>query len=850
MRPRDLSQWVCWRSEERAGKPTKVPYSPGSGRRARSSDPATWGALTEAREAAAREGYDGIGFVFTARDPFCGVDLDSCVDPETGEVEEWAAEIVAELDSYTEFSPSGRGLHVILQAELPPGRPGNRTGKVELYDRDRFFTVTGRRRPDAPRRIENRQEQLSALHASLFPLSEQAGDPVLEPAASENGLGDEEIIRRAMDSGGGQKFAALWMGDRSGYASDSEADLALCSLLAFWVGPDERRIASFFARSGLMRGKWNRQDYRSRTIQKALEGAEFYSPAASTNRDDATVKAETTPAHTPLPEAADFPTGAMPNACQPLIREATAALGCAPELVALPMLAALSSAIGASRVIEVKGGWREGATLFLAVVASPGAMKTPAAKVAKAPVFERQRGLGGEYAEDKEEHRRDLLRWETEKKEAAKRGEVHEEASPSPPAFARCVAGDTTLEALVCVLEDNPRGLLVHKDELTGWVRSMDQYKGGKGSDRQHWLSLWSNDEVVVDRKSRQGEPIVLAKPFVSLFGGIQPAMLTELGGAMEDGLMDRFLFAYPTPRHAWFNEYEISDSSRNRHAALYNELADLTLAQDEHGDPNPKPLKLSPEAKRLFAGVVDSLAAEAFEPGFPARLEGVYSKMRGYLARLSLILAVCRLVESDAGGNAGESKECVEREDVEAAAEMIEYFKAHARRVYAELRAPDDLEVLAADLKALIEASEGRLEATATELHDLLEQAGCEALPERPKELSQSIRKLAERTPALRVRPGHRGKERVLRLELVEDSVGSYGTESYPTDATDATDANSGSYTRPDTPFADATDTEPMNEAVPQGNTKPAPQTNEADEEDTSPVPERESGGRVRFTV
>jgi hypothetical protein len=153
------------------------------------------------------------------------------------------------------------------------------------------------------------------------------------------------------------------------------------------------------------------------------------------------------------------------------------------------MLATLSSAIGTSRIVEVKGGWREWAALFVAVVASPGAMKTPAAKVAKKPAFERQRELGRAYAEEKGDWRRELREWEVEKKSAHKSGEPAPE-EPEAPTMSRCVASDTTVEALVGILEDNPRGLLVYKDELTGWVRGMDQYKGGKGSDRQHWLSF------------------------------------------------------------------------------------------------------------------------------------------------------------------------------------------------------------------------------------------------------------------------------------------------------------------------------------------------------------------------
>jgi putative DNA primase/helicase len=162
----DLPQWVCWRAELREGKATKVPYSPKSGSRARSDDPAKWGTLSEAKKAAREKDLDGIGFVFTASDPFCGVDLDACVDPNTGEIASWASEIVRELDTYTEYSPSGTGLHVLLRAELPPG--GNRSARIEMYDRGRFFTVSGRRLRGTSHVLEERQEQLSALHSRLF----------------------------------------------------------------------------------------------------------------------------------------------------------------------------------------------------------------------------------------------------------------------------------------------------------------------------------------------------------------------------------------------------------------------------------------------------------------------------------------------------------------------------------------------------------------------------------------------------------------------------------------------------------------------------------------------------------
>jgi len=181
-RMQELRQWVCWRYQERNGKLTKVPFSPLTGGKASSTDPSTWGTYSEAVEARRVYGYAGIGFVFTTGDPYCGVDLDGCVDPESGEVEPWAQELVDELDSYTEISPSGRGLHVICRGELPPGR--NRVGPIEMYESGRYFTVTGRRLRGTPRSVEERTDRLGALAKRVF--SEAAPKP--EPQSNGSGL--------------------------------------------------------------------------------------------------------------------------------------------------------------------------------------------------------------------------------------------------------------------------------------------------------------------------------------------------------------------------------------------------------------------------------------------------------------------------------------------------------------------------------------------------------------------------------------------------------------------------------------------------------------------------------------
>ncbi len=135
-------QWVMWRLQRRADKKTKVPYICGGGGKADTTELMTWRAFGEAVQALQTGRYEGIGFVFCSADPFVGVDLDECRNPETGEIAEWAQNII---DTFTdvvllEASPSGRGVHLITKGTC---KDGINTKSVEVYGQDRFFTVTG-----------------------------------------------------------------------------------------------------------------------------------------------------------------------------------------------------------------------------------------------------------------------------------------------------------------------------------------------------------------------------------------------------------------------------------------------------------------------------------------------------------------------------------------------------------------------------------------------------------------------------------------------------------------------------------------------------------------------------------
>jgi putative DNA primase/helicase len=135
-------QWVNWRLEERNGELTKVPYTPGTMRRASTTELMGWGTFEEAVEALGSGRYSGIGFVFCSGDPFVGIDLDDCRDPETGELEKWAVELVDSFErAYKEVSPSGRGIHLITRGKT---RRSHKIPRLELYSMERFFTITGR----------------------------------------------------------------------------------------------------------------------------------------------------------------------------------------------------------------------------------------------------------------------------------------------------------------------------------------------------------------------------------------------------------------------------------------------------------------------------------------------------------------------------------------------------------------------------------------------------------------------------------------------------------------------------------------------------------------------------------
>ena len=291
---KQLRQWVVWRYTHRDGKWTKPPYQT-NGASAKSTDPQTWTTFDVAATAYEDGGFDGVGFVLSADDPFIAIDLDHCVangdiqpwTPQQREHKNWGdnapdpAAIVAK-HTYAEISPSGTGIRILARGNI---LKATKHGAFEVYAQSRYVTLTGHRLEHSP------DEVTSDIDCErLRVLFDEKPQPKATSPHEANGKGhaldDQSVLDLMFQASNGEPARSLYEGDTSTHGGDhSAADQALCNYLAFYCGSDGHgQIDRLFRGSGLYRDKWEREDYRTRTIQNAIDScSEFYQPKHSGN---------------------------------------------------------------------------------------------------------------------------------------------------------------------------------------------------------------------------------------------------------------------------------------------------------------------------------------------------------------------------------------------------------------------------------------------------------------------------------------------------------------------------------------------------------------------------------------
>ncbi|MEO3474327.1 DUF3987 domain-containing protein [Roseomonas sp. CAU 1739] len=743
-----VRRWLFWNADAGDGKPPKTPRAPRGGM-GRVNDPATFGTRMQAEQAAGGVSRtSGAGLVLgdltmVVNDPpglaIGGLDLDTCVDPETGLLERWARAILDRVNTYAEVSPSGRGVKAfffysmedagLLRAETGmehsaiwkrPG--GGHPPAIELHLSNRFFIVTG----DAIDGDEKPIRQVSLV--DLLWIARRAGpdfcgkSPTAQPAPPQPAADDgpQDALPASSIAVTAQPAKAS-DAQPSPIAAKMQAALASDTRLAQrWAGDvSDLQDASG---SGVALSLVGMLKARGFTMEEARVALSMH-PSEDVKRhigDRAFMRmwtrtmAETPPDAPTLPGIADGwpmpslalldekrrPAPALPLApfgawWAKIIQDGAEGANAPPDYVAAGLLATASAAIGNARWARVWDGWTEPPFLWCAAVGNPSAGKSPGMKVvAGDPLSRVERTLGAGHPEALREWeakvaqaKQERAAWEQAVAQAVKRGE---DAPPKPagaddppgPSRPRIKTGDVTTEKVAHLLRDNPKGLVVFRDELAGFLGSFDRYSGGGGGgDRAAWLEAWSAGSLTVDRV-KNPEPIQVPRFGVALLGSIQPDKLRPVTSGADDGLPSRFLWFWPEDGKR-FQRPKVA-ASAERIAAALQRLAGLEMEPDGEGEARPQALHLTDDAAGLLEAAGQAWQDRERQAGGP--MIGALGKARGNAVRLALVIEHLWWCGRDGVIGGPPPPSVVSAEAVRAAVMLMDgYFLPMAERVFGD---------------------------------------------------------------------------------------------------------------------------------------------------------------------
>jgi uncharacterized protein DUF3987/CHC2-type zinc finger protein len=362
------------------------------------------------------------------------------------------------------------------------------------------------------------------------------------------------------------------------------------------------------------------------------------------------------------------PLTVLPSVLQDYVHAAAESLNVDVSFLFLPMLSAFASAIGNARSILLKRGFVQPPIIWTGIIGRSGERKSPALEAACFAIMEHEQELARQNENALSAYHEELAQWESQSKKV--RG-----AKPREPAWLTCLMDDLTLATLADALHFNPRGVLVKKDELKHWFASFDQFHNAKGADVTRWLSLHTGVFFGFDRRTDKRSYRIF-DPRTNIAGGIQPKVLKQslTPDFFDQGLPARFLFAHPPFRKDRWTEATVPDDLRQAVRELFEELWLLQPDHDNHGQPCPKLLRLTREAKQIYIDYYNDCGDAALEGD--DRAEAAWSKLSGYGGRFALVgQLTCNPQAEEATG-----------EVMQEACSLSRWFGAEAVRIYAEL--------------------------------------------------------------------------------------------------------------------------------------------------------------------
>jgi putative DNA primase/helicase len=694
---RALDRWVCFQITQRTnGKTKKLPLipgvrpMPGVKSTAEADNPATWRSFAEAlADAEARGLY--LAFAFGRDLDFFFIDADDVVQPN-GTIRSDIITLRDTLDTFTEWSAREIGVHIIGKGVFPE-RCGNRPvppgcKPLERYplNGNRFCIFTGNVLPG----FETIEER-SAVLAALFPPRPRHSSNSTEASGSGRSTGKlddaevDAIVKSALPfwTDGRRHHMALYLSGelaRQGVSREQAATI-IEKCAADDSDPGAKLTACHDTYDDLEAGETVSGWYGLKEVcgltneelapLEAILGGFWQRHNTARPNRPGRAKSESQPGDAEPIMAPAFPLDALPVAVRIYVMAAADSLGVPPEMVGMPIIGLAGAMVGNRVHLTLKNSWREFMTLYIAVVAPPGSAKTPSLNLAKWPLDALQDRARDVYRERLDAFEAELENW---KQSGRERGEE----KPKKPELRHYFSTDLTVEALVSMLGRSP-GVAIVRDEIGGWVASMDQYRGGKGADRQSYLQLWSGLTIKSDRKS--GESIYARNPVACVVGGIQPDLAGDLHDAAKrrDGFVERVLPLVPDIGVAYWTDVAPTTEQYRGVLDIFELLDRLPFADRTTGADLVAgvDVTLTREAKATWVAWVNenatlAAAAEGLAAGFMAKLPA-------HVARFALILHLL--------WNPDDPRRLLNAQRMEDAIELGEFCRAHIGRFLALLK-------------------------------------------------------------------------------------------------------------------------------------------------------------------
>jgi len=643
-----LKQWVLWGKD-------KMPFQV-NGKPADCTKPETWNtfeAVVSAYNRKNQKQFYGIGFEFSKDDPYCGIDLDHCI--ENGVVKPEFQKHIESIKSYTEYSPSGNGIHIIAKVVKDGFNTKKKEGTdFELYTELRYFTFTGNVL-NGFQTTESRDKEVKKFYQEVFGSANVIPD---NPSRVKSYPKDDvkEQIRTSVD------MLSLAMEYGVIFKKHGKHPQGLCifhpdkETPSFTVYPETNSWHCFGCGKGGDNFKFielaKQCDFKTALKiladragiditrkpvkhdkpeikpkveievpkpKKQIIVAEKFESLFDENGDLIPSKLDTIFKEPDFftPKTAYIPIDLIPEPFCELFKKMQSEIGCSMDYLVSNFIANWTVVVGKKQIIEANKNWTEYLNMYIATVGEKSDMKSTAADAMNYFIDELQNIADANYETAWTHH--ELLS-DKEKKDEPE------------PVLRQYKADDVTGEALVLVLRDND-SVVLQKDELTGLFKGLNKYTSGQGDDREMLLKVYKPSSSY--RKNRvKGGYIFIKNPFLSTIGNLLPEYLPIItGNRIDDGMLSRYIFFYPEPNRNYFFKFDDDDGidikTRNEKVMDCFHWFDKVPLNNQH-----KTVYLHPNdgSKEIFNDWINNTHYKPIRDGkIDKDLKAQYLKLQGY---------------------------------------------------------------------------------------------------------------------------------------------------------------------------------------------------------------------------